>query len=151
MLSSVVLALDDLRKAAAAELAAAQATAGDSSSSASSSTAAPQQAAMLEGLRQALAGYEAALPSGRRPAAHLWRPVLPAARTLAAALLYWWRRPAAQQEQQLDAAQAAAARSCASVAELCLHPAHAGFASSCSGWSIMWHRHPLDAPSICAI
>ncbi|PRW55939.1 ubiquitin carboxyl-terminal hydrolase 18-like [Chlorella sorokiniana] len=56
-----------------------------------------------------------------RSTAHLYRQLLPTfvdavmplAQSMAAALLDWWRRPAAQQGQQLEAAQAAAARSCA--------------------------------------
>ncbi|PRW56253.1 putative ATP-dependent DNA helicase HFM1 isoform A [Chlorella sorokiniana] len=117
VLSAVLIALDDVQKAASSELHGSGTGSGNSGNSdgsgESSSAAAPEQAALLEEVRQALAAYNAAAPSARRPVAGLWRPVLPPARRLAAAMLAWWRGPAVQQEQQLEAAQVAAARSCA--------------------------------------
>ncbi len=69
-------------------------------------------AALLERLRQCLAGFR--LPADRpRLELSAMQLIRPRMRQLAAALLDWWRRPSAQQEQQLEAAQAAAARSCA--------------------------------------
>ena len=66
--------------------------------------------ALLQDLQRCLAVYQ---PLHSPINAASLRRALRPSRRLAAALLNWWRRPGAQQEQQLEAAQAAAKRSCA--------------------------------------
>ena len=77
------------------------------------STVPADEAALLQRLEDAGASFGAAIQLRGLPAISLLQAVLPPTRRLAAALLDWWRRPRAQQEQQLEAAQAAATRSCA--------------------------------------
>ena len=67
----------------------------------------------MDRLQGALQAYNTAAPSSSPSLSNLQQHLLPPARQLAAALLDWWRRPSAQEEQQLQAARAAAARSCA--------------------------------------
>ena len=68
---------------------------------------------------QAAAGALGSVPlldesvTAQQAAVQLQQHVLPPARELAAALQAWWQRPEQQQQSQLEAAQAAARRSCA--------------------------------------
>ena len=89
-----------------------------SSSSSSSSASGPalstlMVAALEQRRSNALAALEAAMPSGNPTLQHLRQQALPPARRLADTLLEGWLHTSAGQEQQLEAAQAAAARSCA--------------------------------------
>ncbi len=102
-------ALRSLRAAASEALT----TASETASGGAPAAQDPSEAAALGFLQQVLQAYDAAAPHPTPSLNTLQRRVLPPARQLAAALLDWWRRPSAQQEQQLEAAQAAAARSCA--------------------------------------
>ena len=117
LLAGVRGVLDALHAAAATELAMAgpDDTAGSGGSYESTSAAPSDEAEALERLRLAYVALDAVMPQpGASVAAGgLRRGVLPHARQLAGALLDWWRRPGAQQEQQLEAALAAATRSCA--------------------------------------
>ena len=98
--------------AAADALAAAGGAAGRSASSTEGASGGEAgDAPLLQQLRTAWAALDAAVPVVGLSA--VLRSILPPARTLAAALLDWWRRPSVQQQLQLEAAQAAAARSCA--------------------------------------
>ena len=71
------------------------------------------EAALLQHLQTATDAAGKSMGQGEVTVPQLRRSALPANRCVGAALLNWWRRPTAQQEQQLEAAQAAAARSCA--------------------------------------
>ena len=99
---------------AAATLGGGSSSSGGGGSSSSGGDALGTEAVALAGrVHAAVDRFRRAAPTPNLTLQQLRHKVLRPACQLADALLDWWRRPEAQQEQQLEAAQAAAARSCA--------------------------------------